>query len=78
MRLPMPTLASVRSLRARASDCALLSPGYPDFVIVEQSAAPDGTDSGTARDIVGGTARSSDTAREAARSSDPHVGPLAR
>ncbi|MEV0346840.1 hypothetical protein AB0H88_13815 [Nonomuraea sp. NPDC050680] len=66
----MPTIASVRSLRARASDCALLSPGYPDFVIVEQSAAPDGTDSGTARDIVGGTARSSDTAHGAARSSD--------
>ncbi|MEV1241959.1 hypothetical protein [Nonomuraea sp. NPDC049750] len=41
MRLPTPAIAqrmpaSVRSQRARAQ----LSPGYPDFVIVEQSTAP--------------------------------------
>ncbi|MEU7830689.1 hypothetical protein [Nonomuraea sp. NPDC049129] len=73
MRLPTPAIAqrmpaSVRSLRARAGKPrAQLSPGYPDFVIVEQSAAPLDTDCATARDTVGGTVRPGVTARGAAR-----------
>src|ERR1044072_7842567 len=73
MRPPTPAIAqrmpaSVRSLRARArKPRAQLSPGYPDFVVVEQSAAPLDTDCATARDTVGGTVRPGVTARGVAR-----------